>query len=42
VARWLLSQPQRFSWSHGIVAGIANAVLGVGLYFLLDKLKQRT
>jgi rod shape-determining protein MreD len=42
VARWLLSLSQRFSWSHGVVAGIANAVLGVGLYFLLDKLKQRT
>lgn len=42
VARWLLSMSQRFSWSHGVVAGVANALLGVGLYWLLDKFKQRT
>jgi hypothetical protein len=24
------------------LAGLANAVLGVGLYFFLDKFKQRT
>jgi len=25
-----------------VLAGLANAVLGVGLYFMLDKFKQRT
>ncbi len=33
---------QTWSWSHGILAGLANAVVGVMLYFLLDKFKQRT
>jgi hypothetical protein len=31
-----------WSWKYGILAGLANAVLGVGLYFVLDKFKQRT
>jgi hypothetical protein len=31
-----------WSWSRGMLAGVANAILGVGLYHLLDKLKQRT
>lgn len=42
VVRWLLSLTQRFSWGHGVLAGIANAALGVGLYWVLDKFKQRT
>jgi len=29
-----------WSWTRGILAGLANAVLGVLLYFLLDKFKQ--
>jgi rod shape-determining protein MreD len=41
VTRWLLSLSQSFSWSREILAGLANAALGVGLYFALDKLKQR-
>jgi hypothetical protein len=31
-----------WSWSRGILAGVANAFLGVFLYFALDKFKQRT
>src|SRR5580698_6687061 len=42
VARGMVNLTLNWSWSRGILAGLANAVLGVGLYFLLDKLKQRT
>lgn len=42
VERFLLNMNQSWSWGHGIVAGVVNAVLGVMLYFFLDKLKQRT
>ena len=42
VARGMVSLNMNWSWSHDIRAGLANALLGVGLYFLLDKLKQRT
>jgi rod shape-determining protein MreD len=42
VARGLVNMTQNWSWFHGILAGLANAALGVALYFLLDKFKQRT
>ena len=42
VARGLGSLTMNWSWSREVLAGLANAVLGVGLYFLLDKFKQRT
>ena len=42
VARGLVSLPLTWSWSRGILAGLANAVLGVVLYFVLDRFKQRT
>jgi len=42
VARGLVNMTQSWSWPHGILAGLANAVLGVMLYFVLDKFKQRT
>ncbi len=42
VERFLLNMSQSWSWGHGLVAGVVNAVLGVMLYFFLDKLKQRT
>jgi len=42
VARGLVSLTLTWSWSRGILAGLANAVLGVVLFFLLDKFKQRT
>jgi hypothetical protein len=32
---------QNWSWSRGLLAGLANAFLGVILYFFLDKFKQR-
>jgi rod shape-determining protein MreD len=42
VARGMVSMTLHWSWARGILAGLANAVLGVGLYFFLDKFKQRT
>ena len=42
VARGMVSMTLNWSWGRGILAGLANAVLGVGLYFVLDKFKQRT
>ena len=42
VARGMVNMTLNWSWVHRIVAGLANAVLGVGLYFVLDKFKQRT
>ncbi len=42
VARGLVNMTQTWSWSRGILAGLANAALGTLLFFLLDKFKQRT
>jgi rod shape-determining protein MreD len=42
VAHGLVNMTQTWSWSRGILAGLANATLGVALFFLLDKFKQRT
>ena len=42
VARYMVNLTLHWSWSRGILAGLANAVLGVAIYHLLDKLKQRT
>jgi len=42
VARDMVSMTQPWSWLHGTLAGLANAVLGTFLYFALDKFKQRT
>ena len=41
VARVLINMTQTWSWPHGVLAGLVNAVLGVMLYFVLDKFKQR-
>jgi rod shape-determining protein MreD len=42
VARGLVNSTQHWSWPHGILAALVNAFLGVLLYFLLDRFKQRT
>ena len=42
VARGMVNLTLDWSWTRGILAGLANAGVGVGLYFLLDKFKQRT
>lgn len=42
VARGLVNLNLNWSWSRGVLAGLANAFVGVMLYFFLDKFKQRT
>ena len=42
VARGMINLTLKWNWSVGLLAGLANAFLGVGLYFVLDKFKQRT
>lgn len=41
VGRGLLRQSLQWSWSHVAIAALANAVVGVFVYHLLDKFKQR-
>jgi rod shape-determining protein MreD len=41
VGRGLLGQSLQWSWSHVAIAGLANAVVGVLLYHVLDRFKQR-
>lgn len=42
IARVLVSLQMAWSWPHEIFSGVANAVLGIVVYALLDRLKQRT
>jgi rod shape-determining protein MreD len=42
VARGLVSLPMAWSWQHEFWSGLANAFLGVVLYAVLDRFKQRT
>jgi len=42
VARGMVNLTLDWSWKVGILAGLANGFVGVGLYFVLDKFKQRT
>ena len=42
VARGLVNMSVQWSFWQGILAGLANGFLGVILYFVLDKFKQRT
>ena len=42
VARGLVNMTQHWSWWQGMLAGLVNGILGVFLYFLLDRFKQRT
>ena len=42
VARGLVNMSVHWSFWQGILAGLANGFLGVILYFVLDKFKQRT
>lgn len=41
IARGMASLQVQWSWPHELWSGIANALLGVFLYALLDRLKQR-
>lgn len=42
VARGMVNMNVTWSWPHVVLGGLANAILGVALFFLLDKFKQRT
>jgi len=42
VGRGLVSLQTEWSWSRELWSGVANALLGVLLYAMLDRLKQRT
>ena len=42
VARLLVNVNQSWSWGSGILAGLANAAIGMFIYFFLDRFKQRT
>lgn len=41
VARGMVNLTLKWSWGHDVLAGLANAVLGMFLYFMLDRFKQR-
>jgi rod shape-determining protein MreD len=42
IARGLVGSHTAWSWSHEVVSGLANAVLGIVVFTLLDRLKHRT
>ena len=41
IARGLVGLELHWSWSHELIAAVANALLGVFLFAAMDKLKQR-
>jgi rod shape-determining protein MreD len=42
IARRLVGLHMEWSWPHEFLSGMANAALGVLIFMLLDKVKQRT
>ena len=42
VARGMVNMNLNWNWGWSVVAGLANGMLGVVLFWLLDKFKQRT
>jgi rod shape-determining protein MreD len=42
IARGLVGLHMAWSWPHELLSGIANALLGVLVFMLLDRVKQRT
>lgn len=42
IARVLVSLQMAWSWPHEIFSGVANAALGLVIYAMLDRVKQRT
>jgi rod shape-determining protein MreD len=42
IARGLVGLHMAWSWPHELLSGVANALLGVLLFMLLDRVKQRT
>jgi rod shape-determining protein MreD len=41
IARGLVGLDLRWSWPHELIAAVGNALLGVFLFALMDRLKQR-
>lgn len=41
VAHGLLRQGLQWSWSHGAISALANAVIGIFVFKFLDRFKQR-
>ena len=42
IARGLVGLHMEWSWPHEFLSGMANAALGVLIFMLLDRVKQRT
>ena len=42
IARGLVGLRMAWSWPHEILSGVANAMLGILVFMLLDRVKQRT
>ena len=42
IARGLVRLHMQWSWSRELYSGLANALLGIFVYALMDRLKQRT
>jgi len=42
IARGMVGLHMAWSWPHEILSGVANALLGVLVFMLLDRVKQRT
>ncbi len=42
VARGLVGVTLLWSWPHELISALANAILGVAIFALLDRVKQRT
>ena len=42
IARGMVGLQMAWSWPHEILSGVANAALGVLIFMLLDRVKQRT
>ena len=42
VARGMVQMTLQWSWKHELVSGLANGILAVALFAVLDRFKQRT
>ena len=42
IARGMVGLQMAWSWPHEVLSGGANALLGVLIFMLLDRVKQRT
>jgi rod shape-determining protein MreD len=42
IARGLVGLHMAWSWQHEFLSGVANAIMGILVFMLLDRVKQRT